>query len=423
MAAQVLGSSPPDHASIQHLSRLDITVSMLNRTSNNAVEEGVDGESASAAITTNSLFDRLRNRVLGFGWIFIATVIVPTLCAILYFGLFASDVYISEAKFVVRSPEKTSSSGLGVLLKSAGFANAGDEVYAAQEFVESRDALRALNNRGAFVQAYTNPSISVFDRFGAGGTQDSFEDLYKYYEKMVLVRHDTTSSIVTLSVRAFTPDQAKRFNEQLLNMAENTVNRLNARGRQDLIRYAQVEVDRAKLTARNAAVALATYRNQAGVIDPEKQATVQLQMVSKLQDELIATEAQLAQIQAFAPKNPQIEVFNVKVTTLSKQIDEELGKVVGNRKSLSSSAAQYQRLFLETQFADRQLASAMASLEEAHNEARRKQAYVERIVEPNFPDSPLEPRRLRGILATFALGIVAWGVLSMLLAGVKEHQS
>ena len=396
---------------------------MLHRTSNSAAEGGVDDQSASATMTANSLFGRLRNRVLGFGWIFIATVIVPTLCAILYFGIFASDVYISEAKFVVRSPEKTSTSGLGVLLKSAGFANAGDEVYAAQEFVESRDALRALNARGAFIEAYTKPSISVFDRLGSFGSGESFEDLYKYYEKMVIVRHDTSSSIVTLTVRAFAAEDAKRFNEQLLNMAENTVNKLNARGRQDLIRFAQAEVDNAKEKARTAAITLAAYRNQQGVIDPEKQATAQLQMVSKLQDELIATENQLTQIQAFAPKNPQIEIFEVKIEALKRQIDGELGKVAGDRKSLSSTVAQYQRLALESQFADRQLASAMASLEEARNEARRKQAYVERIVEPNLPDHALEPRRARGMIATFALGLVAWGVLSMLLAGVKEHQS
>ena len=63
----------------------------------------------------------------------------------------------------------------------------------------------------------------------------------------------------------------------------------------------------------------------------------------------------------------------------------------------------------------------MASLQEAQNEARRKQAYVERVSQPNLPDEALEPRRLRGILATFALGLVAWGILKMLFAGVREH--
>ena len=78
---------------------------------------------------------------------------------------------------------------------------------------------------------------------------------------------------------------------------------------------------------------------------------------------------------------------------------------------------------MESQFADRQLASAMSSLQEAENEARRKQAYVERIVEPNRPDAALEPKRLRGIGTTFLMCFIIWGVLVMLMAGIREHRA
>jgi capsular polysaccharide transport system permease protein len=64
----------------------------------------------------------------------------------------------------------------------------------------------------------------------------------------------------------------------------------------------------------------------------------------------------------------------------------------------------------------------LASLEDARNEALRKQAYVERVDQPNLPDKAVEPRRVRGVFATFLLGLVAWGVLTMLLAGVREHK-
>lgn len=392
---------------------------MLKRT--DQFSDGAPAEAKSAEHRV-SWPDRLLEKFLGLGWLFIATVVVPTTLAILYFGLFASDVYISESRFVVRSPDKPTTSGLGILLKSAGFSNAGDEIYAAQDFVLSRDALRALNRNGAFARNYSDPSISIFDRFNSLGSGGTFEELYKYYQKKVKVDHETTSSITTLAVRAYTPQAAQRFNEQLLEMAEATVNRLNERGRQDLIRFAGAEVDDAKQKARNAALALSAYRNQEGVVDPEKQATVQLQMISKLQDGLIATKTQLAQLRAFTPENPQIEVLETRVHDLSREIDDQLDKVAGDRKSLSSTAAQYQRLALESQFADKNLAGAMASLEEAKNEARRKQAYVERIVQPNTPDEALEPRRWRGVAATLVLGLVAWGILSMLLAGVLEHR-
>lgn len=354
--------------------------------------------------------------------LFLITVIIPTLLAILYFGFIASDVYISESRFTVRSPEKSTPTGLGALFKGSGFTNAADEVYATQDYVQSRDALRALNRQNAFTRAYSASSISAFDRFPGMGGGTTFEDLYKYYKKKVDVKYETSSSIVTLTVRAFTPRDAARFNEQLLEMAEATVNKLNERGRQDLIRFAQREVSEAKAKSQAAALALSAYRNAAGVVDPEKQATVQVQMISKLQDQLIATRTQLTETRAVSPQNPQIEVLATRAESLSDEIDKQLGLVAGSSRSLSSRAAQYQRLALENQFADKQLASAMASLDEARNEANRKQAYVERIVQPNVPDEPLEPRRWRGIFSTLILGLAAWGIISMLIAGMLEHR-
>jgi capsular polysaccharide transport system permease protein len=356
------------------------------------------------------------------GPLFLITVVIPTLLAILYFGFIASDVYISESRFTVRSPEKSTPTGLGALFKSSGFASAGDEVYAAQDYVQSRDALKALNQKDAFTRAYSDPAISAFDRFSGMGMGSTFEDLYKYYQKRVDVKYDTSSSIVTLTVRAFTPQDAGRFNEKLLEMAESTVNNLNERGRQDLIHSAQREVDDAKANAQKAALALSAYRNAVGIVDPEKQATVQIQMISKLQDELIATRTQLTETRAVSPQNPQIEVFVARAKSLSDEIDKQLGLVAGSSKSLSSRAAQYQRLQLENLVADKQLASAMASLDSARNEANRKQAYVERIVQPNVPDEPLEPRRWRGILSALILGIAAWAIISMLVAGMLEHR-
>jgi capsular polysaccharide transport system permease protein len=65
----------------------------------------------------------------------------------------------------------------------------------------------------------------------------------------------------------------------------------------------------------------------------------------------------------------------------------------------------------------------MASLESAKNEARRQQIYIERIVNPSKPDKPLEPKRLKGILSTFLLGLILYGIFTLLFAGIKEHHS
>lgn len=366
-----------------------------------------------------SILSRVRRRASP---LFLLTVVFPTALAILYYGLFASDVYVSQSAFVVRSPERPSNRGIGGLLAGAGFSNSSSEVYAAQSYIKSRDALRALNARNRFRAAYTRPDLSVFDKFDPTGLFGSFEHLHRYFLNKVDINFDSASSITTLTVRSYDGRDAFRFNQQLLGLAEQLVNRLNVRGRRDLIGFAQTEVDEAKAEARGAASALAFFRNSSGVVDPEKQAELQLQMVSKLQDELIASRTQLAELRQYAPANPQVQSLQTRISSLQGQIRNETGKVAGDRRSLAGATAQYQRLLLDSQLAEKQLGAAMASLIEAQNEARRKQAYVERIAQPSFPDSPTEPRRLRGILATFILGLVAWGIASMLLAGVREHR-
>jgi capsular polysaccharide transport system permease protein len=354
--------------------------------------------------------------------LFLLTVVVPTVLSIIYFGLIASDLYVSKSQFVVRSPDKPSTTGLGVLLKSVGFSNAGDEIFATQDYVVSRDALRTLNQNGAVEAAYTRPGVSMFDRFNPFGWNGSFEDLYDYYTGKVTIEHDATSSITTLSVKAFSAEDARKFNQRLLAQAEGLVNRLNSRGQRDLVDYAKRESQEAEQAGLRASRELARYRDQVGVIDPERQATVQLQMVSKLQDELIGARTQLAQLQALAPENPQIPLLETRIGSLTKEVQSALGQVTGARGSLAGSAVQYQRLQLEREFADKRLTAALTSLQEARNEARRQQAYVERIVQASLPDEAEQPRRLRGILATIVLGLVAYGVLTMLFAGIREHK-
>ena len=173
--------------------------------------------------------------------------------------------------------------------------------------------MRAINRNDAFAEAYTRPSISIVDRFNPFGSSDSFEALYKYFQKKVRLQNDTTTSITTLTVRAYTAEDAKKFNEQLLRLSETTVNRLNRRGREDLIRYSRDEVGEAKAQSLQAALALAAYRNRIGVVDPEKQATAQMQMVTKLQDGLIAAKTELAQLQRFTPDNPRIPVVRTPI--------------------------------------------------------------------------------------------------------------
>ncbi|MCJ2188355.1 hypothetical protein [Novosphingobium beihaiensis] len=375
-------------------------------------------------IAMQSMYKVFLKKFSGVGVLFHFCVSLPTILAIVYFGFFASDVYISESRFVVRSPNKSEASNFGVLLKSVGYSSSGEEIYAANDYLQSRDALRDIDRNGVVEKAYSSPRISLFNRFNPLGFDGSFEALYQYFSNKVSVRNETSTSITTLQVRAYTARDAKVFNEALLSRAEELVNHLNTRAQTDLVASASKEVKRARNLVAQTSRALARYRDNAKLVDPEKQAGLQLQMVSKLQDELIAARIQRDQIRALASDSSELGALDARIAGLKKSIAVETAKAAGgdgNGSSLSHAAVEYQRLQLDQKFADKQLAATLSALEEARLDARRQQAYVERIVQPGLPDDALEPHRLRGIFATLIMGLMAWGILSMLLASVRDH--
>ena len=354
----------------------------------------------------------------------LVTVVVPTLLSVVYYGFIASKIYISESSFVVRGPQEQPSSGLGSLLQStglAGFSQAEDDAYTVKEFILSRDALRELNEQLDLSTSWSNDQIDFLHRFGLFRFTRNFEHFYLYYKNRVSVNLDSHSDITDLKVSVFSADQSVQINELLLQAAERLVNKLNDRARQDLIGYASNEVDRAQAEVKAATVALSNYRNQQAVVDPESQASFHFQLITKLQDELIATKTELANLRAFAPDSPNPPALELKAKTLQAAMDTELAKVAGNEDSLSSKDAQYQQLVLERGFAEQQLGSALASLETARNEAQRQQLYLEVVAQPARPDFAMEPRRTEGVIVTLLVGLIVWGISTMLIAGIREH--
>jgi len=356
-------------------------------------------------------------------WLFMLSVFLPTLSSAIYFGSIASDVFVSESRFVVRGPQRQATAGLGAILQGAGFSRSQDDTYTVHDFILSRDALKELERQFALSKSFGGTQVDRISRFAGLDPDSSFEALHRYYQKRITLAVDGVSSITVLRSSAFSPQEAQQINEKLLELSELLVNKLNERGRQDMIRFATSEVEAAEQKAKAATLAVSTFRTQKGVFDPERQSVLQLQLVSKLQDELIATKTQLAQVRALAKDNPQIQSLQKKLEILESEINSENAKVAGGARSLSSKSADFDRLGLERAFAEKQLAVTLTSLEQARNDAVRKQLYLERIVQPNLPDVSVEPRRLRNVLATLFLGLIAWGTLSMLLAGIREHQN
>lgn len=350
-------------------------------------------------------------------------VLIPNLLSVLYFGFIVSRVYVSESTLVIRTPEKSSVTGLGQILQGVGFGSSPNDAYTVKDYILSRDAMFTLNKELNLRTSFENKSIDPINRFGGFVYwKENFEEFYKYYLKMVNADLDLSSNILTLKTRAYAANEAYAMNASLVAQSESLVNRLNDRGQKDMINFAQEILDKAEKKSKQAALALGAYRNEFGVINPESQSAIPLQQVAKFQDQLVSTQAQIVQIETLSKDNPQLPSLRQRAKLLEAAIKAEMARIAGSGdKSLASKAVEYQRLFLDSQYADRELVSAMASLEQARTQAQRQHIYIERISQPSMPDAPTEPKRAQSIIAVLLLSLMLWGILSIIYAGVREH--
>ena len=366
-----------------------------------------------------ALWTKIRN----LSKLFLYVVVVPTTLSILYFGLIASPVYISESRFVVYSPSQHfSTSGLGSLLSGLGGSNSTSAAQTIHAYIDSWGALMALQHTYDIRKIYSSSDIDIFNRFGGiFYPHHSFVKLLRYYQSMVTDNLDNTNGITKLKVRAYSAEDSRKINAFLLQKSQDIVNQLNATAREKAVHYAKNDVATAEQKLRDATLALAAYRNRQSVFSPPAQSALQLGMVSKLQDQLITQRTQLDAIRAHAPNNPQIPVLRSSIQSLQSEIRAENAKVTGSKQSLASKDTEYERLSVNQLLAQKLLEAAVTSLEQARLTAQKQELYLETISRPNLPDAPQVPHRFEDILATLLVSLLVWGVLSILVAGIKEH--
>jgi capsular polysaccharide transport system permease protein len=354
---------------------------------------------------------------------FLVFVVLPTLLASRYYGLVASDVYVSQSRFVIKAPGQKSmpSATLANLIQTSGFVGGEQETKEVLDYVRSRDALTDLQRQMNFRARYENSGADFLSRFPRPFHQPTFENLFKYYQSMVSAGPDSESGVAVLEVHAFRPEDAQKINARLLSLSEDLVNRLNQRAEQRGISEAEQRVLQAETRVRKARVALSAFRNQQQLIDPAKQATGVLDISNKLVTEHAALQAQLDLMNRVAPRNPAIPALRARIAAVSGEIAAQNARVVGTPSGIASKVGGYENLLAEQDFAQQTLTAASASLEQARTEAQKQQFYLERVVDPNLPDSPQLPSRLKSILIVFGISLCLYFIGWMLVVGILEH--
>lgn len=362
-----------------------------------------------------------RRRALFFRWAFVLIVVVPTVLSALYYGLIASDRFVSEAQYVVRGVTTQRATGLDILFRTFGISRAVDDTHAVQNYLLSRDAVRALEPKVKLREIFSSEASDRLSRFPRLWRDNSFESLYDYYRDRIQIVTDSKRGITTLTVSTFRAEDSLAIASALLEAAEAMVNRLNERARSDSVDAARREVQQAEAELLEIQRRLTIYRNSELLVDPTKNSAAILDTIGALTKELVQASARLAEVEATTPQSPTRQGLRAQMTALQEQIARQRNLLAGDDKALAANLSQYERLVLERDLADKRLGGATTAYIAAQQEAQRKQIYIERIVNPNLPDESTEPLRLRAVATTAVVCFTFFAVMWILVVGAREH--
>lgn len=357
----------------------------------------------------------------GMNLVFAILVVLPVSLSTVYYTLIASDIYVSEAKFIVRGVKGQTIGGLASFFRTLGIARAEDDAFAVQNFIRSRDAVRQLNTKFPLAQIYSRPGVDPIASFGILWAPTRFESLYQYYLSRVEVSNNDVTGITTLRVQAFTPKDASAIASSLLVISEQLVNRMNNRASRDALVQAKKVVSEAEEAVFEAQRKLTDFRNQEKFVDPANASLQVFEVISERTSDLVTVRIQIAEVQKNSPLSPALETLRNRERALMDQIAAETARIAGSDGSLVTKISSYERLVLQREFTDRALSLALDALEAARQEARGKQLYIQTIVTPNTPDEALEPRRVRYILTIALMCLTLYGIVWLIYAGAREH--
>ncbi len=361
-------------------------------------------------------------------------IALPTVIASVYFGLIASDQYVTESQFAVRGSDGgTSPDILGVITGfSSSSSSTSSDSFILQQYIHSREMVDKLQNQLDLRTIFTSPEADFFSRLSGSATT---EELVNYWRSMTKVSFDATSGILTVAVRAYTPEESQKLGAAVLESSENLINNLSRRAREDGVRYSKEELSRSELRLKFARQAIRDFRDREQSLDPSKTAESRLGILSKLEGELANAEAELAGVASFLSSDaPSVKVLNNRIGAIKQQIVDERSKIGGSAaraaqgqnvtaagKVLSGVISEYEELAVEREFAEKAYVTSLAAVERARMEAERQVRYVTTFVQPKLADEALYPLRLQSVLIVFLIAGVLWAMGVLLFYAVRDH--
>jgi len=337
---------------------------------------------------------------------FCIIVCFSTALSVVYNFFYATPVYISTSKVIVKSlGSPAGGDGFGSLLSFLGVLQPTTSgAYLVMDYILSKDAMFILEKKFSLKEHYSSERWDILKRFDPFGINPSYENFYEYYKDRVVEAYvDTHSGALSFLVRSADPQYSYSIAKELIVLSEDFVNRLNKRSSMTALSYYREQLEKSKKKVKKFADKIKWFLNKRGLVSPEQQVAVLLQLIAELQGRLISRQLELSTLKSVAPQNPRVRELEREIKLIQKKIDKLLKKLAGSKGSLATHSVELQLLLSEFEMLKKEVEMNLMAFLQAQNQAYLQHLFIETVESPRVPDAPMEPRKFRNVFITFVV--------------------
>jgi capsular polysaccharide transport system permease protein len=349
-------------------------------------------------------------------------VFLPTIFAGIYYFVIATPMYSTRSEFVIQQAEPKGL-GLGGLFSGTPLAASQDSI-AVQGYLQSRDAMQRLDADFGFRAHFTQPDIDPLQRLAPDATTEA---AYKIYKRNVKIAYDPTEGLIRMDVIAADPTTAAAFSRALIGYAEEQVDNLTRRLREDQMQGARESYAEAEKSMLDAERKLVEIQQKTKTLSSEAEAALISQQVAALETRLTQDRLSLAEMEANAePNQARMEPLKQRMVALESEIAGLRAKLtIGDENGQSLAEIQSELLVAKANVETRQmlLAQSLQSLETSRIEANRQVRYLSLSVSPVVSDEAAYPRSFENTMVAMMIFAGIYLMISMTAAILREQVS
>lgn len=353
-------------------------------------------------------------------------VLLPTFLAGYYYFYIATPMYATRSEFVIQQAQPSmggSGGGLSGLFSGTSLATSQDSI-AVQGYLQSLDAMLRLDADVGFTRHFSQPSIDALQRLEADANK---EQAYKVYKKNVKISYDPTEGIIKMEVIAADPMVSQKYSESLIGYAEEQVDNLTQRLREDQMQGARESFDLAEEKMLAAQMRVLELQERVGVLDPISESQALMAQIGTFETQLAEKRLQLQQLlDNQRPNRARVDGVQGDIRRLENLIADLRSQLTVSGSGNASLARVSGELRLaETDLQTRQLlmTQALQQMETARIEANRQTRYLSLAVNPIAPDSPTYPRAFENTVLAFLIFGGIYLMFSLTASILREQVS